>query len=832
MRSVCLLRMPNYLLHDERLQPPLGILYLAGCLRENHVPVSICDLAAVPRELWSRLLPDAEIYGFSLTTGDMPIAKEMAVLIKTMRPDALLVAGGAHPSAMPGDTLNHDFDVAVVGPGGQPLVHLAQYGKTKDVIVARAPDHLVTLPMPAWDLLSDLVSYELVDKGEPATCVFTSMGCPMDCAFCLPPGEQINTDKGLVPIDKLNGHKVLSHEGGFEKYSEQYTHPYSGDLFTITPYYFEPFRLTAGHRIYALKRSALEKCGRKGVLCRGQLKICETCKDKPYLTYEPEQIESERLNPGDYLLVAFDRTVKDIPKLSMFNMLKNCRSYRGQARFKWSKNAVPSKIQVSPEFLRLCGYFLAEGHVGHHKDRPNSHHIVFTINKEERQFLEDIQRCVQASFGLEISVTPNESNHTLQITVGSNMVAALFEEMFGEDRHIPLWMKRLPMGKQIHLLRGVFHGDSHRSRSGYELTTVSSQLAQDIKDILLRFRVVPGVRRSREARTETIQGRPVNCRDAYKVWVHGPRIDLALKGEHPLITKRNRTYSFSLDTGKHLFIPIRRLSKSPYEGTVYNINVPGPHSYSINNIAVKNCAQDVWRHQYVERDLAQVEEELTYLKKTYGITEARLVDELTMADRRRFTQICEMFDHLGLKWRTHTRADLCVRNADLLFMAKDCGLVEMAVGVENPDDLVLLLNKKGVTVAQCEMAIQAIKYVGIRSKAYFIIGLPGESWDTVHYTMEWIRRVKPDRCTLSTFVPYPNCDIWRHPEEYKYRLLPGYDDWRRFFILGYEGTDEPFIGETEHMTNDDLVQARHMLHEFMVKEGYKDPAPEGDKDCR
>lgn len=428
MKAVALIRVPNYLLHDERLQTPLGLLYLAAFLRGHGVKVVICDLAGEPRERWADLIPGGfDIFGLSLTTGDMPIGCEVSSLIKQLYPNSLLVAGGAHPSALPLLTLlESSFDVAVVGPGEEPLLELAMgkenplgcYRRNRTAIkgISRPPRRdLKGLPLPAWDLIPDVISYNLVDKGEPATCVMASMGCTFQCRF---------------------------------------------------------------------------------------------------------------------------------------------------------------------------------------------------------------------------------------------------------------------------------------------------------------------------------------------------------------------------------------------------------------------CAQPVFGRRYLRRPMADIAVELQLLKSNYGITEVRLVDELQMADRGRFIELCESMGRLGLKWRTHTRADLLLRNRDLLSLAHDSGLVELAIGVENPDDGVLKLVNKGVTAAQCAEAVQAIKDAGIKTKCYFIIGLPGETWETVENTKRWIREVNPQRCTLSSFAPFPNCDIWVNPGKYKYTMLHQYD-WRLYFMLGFEGTEAPFVGLPQGMSQEDLIKARRELHEFMVERGLK-----------
>ena len=55
--------------------------------------------------------------------------------------------------------------------------------------------------------------------------------------------------------------------------------------------------------------------------------------------------------------------------------------------------------------------------------------------------------------------------------------------------------------------------------------------------------------------------------------------------------------------------------------------------------------------------------------------------------------VCKSLAGINMKWRTHSRADLICKNKDLLKVAKDSGITELAVGVENPDDGILKLVK-------------------------------------------------------------------------------------------------------------------------------------------
>ena len=105
-KTVTLIRPPNFLLYNERLQTPIGILTIASYLRERKIPVNICDLAGIPQKKWPDIIPwERDIFGVSATTGDFSMACRIAKLIKENKPEAILVLGGAHVTALPEKSL-------------------------------------------------------------------------------------------------------------------------------------------------------------------------------------------------------------------------------------------------------------------------------------------------------------------------------------------------------------------------------------------------------------------------------------------------------------------------------------------------------------------------------------------------------------------------------------------------------------------------------------------------------------------------------------------------------------------------------------------------------
>jgi len=210
-----------------------------------------------------------------------------------------------------------------------------------------------------------------------------------------------------------------------------------------------------------------------------------------------------------------------------------------------------------------------------------------------------------------------------------------------------------------------------------------------------------------------------------------------------------------------------------------------------------------------------VYEELRLMQEILGVTEVRLVDEIIGMKKDRLASICEQFKKLGLKFRTHLRADLTTY--ENLAILRNSGCVEVAFGVESGSQRVLDHIRKGVTIEQAEQAIAWTKEVGMISKAYFIVGLPGESLQSVQDTIDFIERVQPDRCTLSTFQPYPGSPIYDHPEEFEIEIFS--TDWTKYWLLGWEDTNEGFAARTPEMDVPALVKARKRLLDYMRDKG-------------
>jgi radical SAM superfamily enzyme YgiQ (UPF0313 family) len=192
--------------------PHLGLGYLAAALRRDGHRVTIVDC---PREdIHRRDLQDharqfsPHLVGISAFSSDLAAAREIAGDFRRQFPRAVLVLGGAHPSALPEHCFQYipELDFVMMGEAEHGLAQLAKrveeggtdwdnvpglaYRRDEGIVSnpPRFEPDLDSLGLPAWDLLKPeiqtLAPHGAFVRRLPVVPVITTRGCPFPCTFC------------------------------------------------------------------------------------------------------------------------------------------------------------------------------------------------------------------------------------------------------------------------------------------------------------------------------------------------------------------------------------------------------------------------------------------------------------------------------------------------------------------------------------------------------------------------------------------------------------------------------------------------------------------------
>lgn len=182
-----LIRVPDPTSIDDKLDEPLGLLYLSAVLRRAGYSVRITNLAGHTADSWKQEIKPADMYGIQLFTPTSHHGINIAKFIKQKFPGKFLMCGGPHPTAVPADPRLNIFDTIVIGEGEKVILQIVkdyESGKRPaKIIKGEAIEDLDSLPLPAWDLV-DMMSFHRKIDGQRCFNILGSRGCCYQCAFC------------------------------------------------------------------------------------------------------------------------------------------------------------------------------------------------------------------------------------------------------------------------------------------------------------------------------------------------------------------------------------------------------------------------------------------------------------------------------------------------------------------------------------------------------------------------------------------------------------------------------------------------------------------------
>lgn len=171
--------------------------------------------------------------------------------------------------------------------------------------------------------------------------------------------------------------------------------------------------------------------------------------------------------------------------------------------------------------------------------------------------------------------------------------------------------------------------------------------------------------------------------------------------------------------------------------------------------------QTVGGHRYRVRSAANVIAEAAWIKENMPEVKELMFDDDTFTDSSNMARVHEIAIGLGkLGWTWSCNAKANVPYASLKLM-KENGLRLLLVGYESGDDQILHNIKKGLKTDIAERFTEDCRRLGIVIHGTFILGLPGETRDTIEKTIEWAKAINPHTIQVSLAAPYPGTTLYR-----------------------------------------------------------------------
>jgi hopanoid biosynthesis associated radical SAM protein HpnJ len=163
--------------------------------------------------------------------------------------------------------------------------------------------------------------------------------------------------------------------------------------------------------------------------------------------------------------------------------------------------------------------------------------------------------------------------------------------------------------------------------------------------------------------------------------------------------------------------------------------------------------QTVGGHRYRTRSVGHVVEEIAWAQKAFPQVKEFFFDDDTFTDDLpRAEAIAKELRKLGVTWSCNAKANV---PRETLKVLREGGLRLLLVGYESGNQKILHNIKKGMRTDVARKFTKDCRDLGITIHGTFIMGLPGETKETIEETIRFANEINPHTIQVSLAAPYP-----------------------------------------------------------------------------
>lgn len=275
----------------------------------------------------------------------------------------------------------------------------------------------------------------------------------------------------------------------------------------------------------------------------------------------------------------------------------------------------------------------------------------------------------------------------------------------------------------------------------------------------------------------------VSFPDAIGKWMRGeavprlvppvqPDLDAAPYADHELFLAEWRRWGYTLDSPEAPFVPEL---PPPFvtiiagRGCMYNCSYCQP------------AERHIFGRKVRRRSVPSIIAELQELRDKYHFGSFMFHDDCLTEDRAWVVEFCRAYAEAGFTqpFFCQSRADIIVKNEDMVAMMAQVGLRGYLIGFESGSDRVLRFIRKGTKVWQNLKAAEICHKYGIAIWANYMLGLPTETEEEMRATIAMLKKMDPDYYSPAFYTPHPGSDLFTYCEEHGLSLITDHDSYRR-----------------------------------------------------
>ncbi len=225
-------------------------------------------------------------------------------------------------------------------------------------------------------------------------------------------------------------------------------------------------------------------------------------------------------------------------------------------RYYQHQHVLPEKVRVTPELMRLLGYYVAEGYARKELD--------FCFNAREIQYIEDLKGLMEKIFGIRPDAERYITENAVNVVYYSKPLAEFFAHYCGrgaKNKHIPSFLFTAPKEYFTEFLKGYAYGDGcfvkkGKNKGNLVLISVSKQLLLELNWLSRMYGFEPSLYEFETKEGRQINGgKPLRSSIAYRLefW----------KTTDPFLRSARRE-------SRHPLPVIKKVTRRLYQGFVYD----------------------------------------------------------------------------------------------------------------------------------------------------------------------------------------------------------------------------------------------------------------------
>ncbi|MGE5225127.1 MAG: B12-binding domain-containing radical SAM protein [Omnitrophica WOR_2 bacterium] len=200
----------------------------------------------------------------------------------------------------------------------------------------------------------------------------------------------------------------------------------------------------------------------------------------------------------------------------------------------------------------------------------------------------------------------------------------------------------------------------------------------------------------------------------------------------------------------HELLPLQKytmpLIKGPFTFIVTSRGCPAGCTYCIKHVS--------YQYSTRVRSPELIMNEMWQLKKL-GINNIHMYSDLFTVSRDQVVDLCQRMidEQINIHWTSNSRVDFV--DEEMLHLMGKAGCRLISWGIESGNEQILKHARKGAYPDKAERALKWAKKAGIMNWGYFIIGLPGETEETIRQTIDFAKKLPLDIALFHVAAPYP-----------------------------------------------------------------------------